>query len=1104
MVKKLFSLLFVLNLLFVSCSSSESDPKVWIEILNDSKKDRKFALNKLEFIYQVDTTLDETCDDILAPKAWDKRKREIIRRTRNSQELREQMMKVGKAEFDKYETFCNTYAEGLKEKIPYFRKLVIPSLLSALETKEWQKDKIIKLLIEFQDPKEPIKAKDIQDLFIKTIKEFGGTEYLTNKDKIDARTVIAIRGLTELNKKNPHPETFKVLKSLLAKIYKRPEEYDSISQVRMALVKNIFKLRGVKENKNKEFNKEAADILVEIIRRGKHDTTEEKYHCQGRPCKQNFLINKKAAIKLGDLGVSNQKVIQTLVTCLYSVEVGAGRKRKSFRECKLALSKLYSTEKENGAIDPVGILSLVAEGDPARHPLAYQGKEKRKVVDKWYVYKDGDKYVQYGKDKHQSSKRSKSQKQCLENFKKYRNSEYFRFVAYRRYRHLLKTLGSDKVGSFSEYLEKIKTANKKRVDNYGDGACKIFVLNELGGWDKKDSAVVERTALEALRGMGAGDEIKRIFLENYSSYAMEAYWDFTADQSWEAAKVRCEKEGMMRMYIKKHCVPKYNNNIDGIKSQWNKLKDYNWLVDASKEAMYGAGWYTTSMVDKLSRRIRDELEKRLKWLHDPRSTVFAAKALAMIPYKKKTLQNILDVVVDLEHDPENKDAKTASLEPWHIATELLWEQYRQQTIQNLQMGNFEKRCAALGGELKDKCQKKFGKAFQEVMEVFQMWSFNKDRWLRSRYMWISALQDYFGYWPIDPKTKKPNRMDAKTLYKEYVKWTKKCEAKRKAFSKTSEAKKKPENEPICDGYDKSKDWGWNIRASEAAKGMSKAGISSKEAEKRLILTGYERVRLDILKSVFDYASIDDFKTLLSIKPKHIMIDPGPHPLDKVNRDKLSEAAKVDYELMVQRPWDDKMEKDRQKAAKKVIKEELNELFEPIHDLKSFSKAYLGSEAPINNISALRTIIQTVSIKKPCPEKDEDGKVPSCAVFEDKYNEETNEWIKVRKSSRQTIFTPWRARHKALMLINSWDKNINEGDRKNLVQTLATTYEKSEVPVREAILLVLDRWSKSSDYKDVAKPIKKVVKFETENHRRGGYFWMNQRALSFLGRLKGKK
>ncbi|MBU1238166.1 hypothetical protein KJ865_00535, partial [Myxococcota bacterium] len=826
---------------------------------------------------------------------------------------------------------------------------------------------------------------------------------------------------------------------------------------------------------------------------------DEKYYCQDKPCKQNFLINKQAAVKLGELGIANQDTNYTLVTCLYSVEIGIGNRRKSFRECKVALSKLYKPSLKGSKIDPVGILSLLADGDPARYPLSYHSKK-----DKWYAYKDGDNFVMYGSDKNQNASRSKTVKDCIDNYNKFRQSDYFKFVTRRRWLALKKFRGSDaKTEKFDDLFENFVKAHKARTDKWGEGACKIFVLNSKGGWDKKDSAVVERTALEALRGMGAGPEIRRIFLDTYSSYAMEAYWDFTAKQSLKAAYVRCKKENMIPSEIPKHCVPKNNNSVAGIKSQWNKLLDYNWLVDSSKEAMFGAGWLTTDMKLETSRRIKAELLHRVRWLHDPRSTVFAAKALAMLPFDKKVYNELMQVVIAKLGEKAKKDEPQA--EAWHIASELLWEQFRQQAVQLIQTGKDGDFCKSISEDkLRTECQAMFKVRFEKTMEIFGQWSFNKDRWLHSRYIWISTIQDYFGYWPIDPKTKKPKQMEPKERFLAYKKSYNKCLDDLKAWKKAN-PRADASKEPICDGYDVTKNYGWRIRRSQSAKDMRKAHIEAKEAEKRLVLAGYERIRLDILESAFDYADVTTMEELLKIKPEDIMNDPGPHPLDKVKRDKLDEAAKIDYELMVQRPWDEKMENDRVARAKKIIKVELDKMKKPLLELKGFLQKYTSrtGEVDLNNVSTLREIVKTVSINKKCPDKDSKGKVPRCAVFENVYDEKTNDWTKVRKPSMQTIITPWKARRKALMLLNGWDKEINPMDRKELVKVLAETYEHSEVPVRQAILLVLDCWTRGEDYEAVSKPILAVINQETKNHRRGGFFWMNQDALAFLGRLKGK-
>lgn len=1134
MKKLIFVPIFLISF-NIACSTDETDPKLWVKKFDSTKKERKEALEKLEFIYEVDTTLDETCSEIMAKGAWDKRKRDIVRQTQVGKE-RDDMMASEEKNFNKYKKFCTKHGDRLKKKIPYFRETVIPALLNALKSHDdWEKDAILKLLINFQDLNKPVNYKDIQEVFIKIINDFGDLKYLTAKEKVDARTVVAIKGLTDLNKVSPHPQTFEVMKSLIKKIWKNPEQYDSISQIRLALVKNILNLRGQGKNINTSFNKDAAQILVDLIRRGKHDTADEAYFCGGKHCKQNFLINKESAGYLGELGIANKDVNFTLVSCLYSVEIGLGSRRKSFRECKVALSKLYKKSMKGTPIDPVGILALLAEGDPARYPLAYDEKK-----DKWFVSKDssGD-FVVYGDNKVQSEPRSKTIKSCMANYDKFRSSDYFKFVNERIFRKKMKALGKAfNQGKFDEEFEKIKSEHKKRTSSYGEGACGIFALNQKGGWDKKDSAVVERTAIEALIGMGAEKEIQHVLLDTYSSYVLEAYWDFTAKNSKEAAFVRCKKEKMLPEFIKTHCVPQYDSRISGIKSQWNKLADYNWLIDSSKEAMYGAGWLTTSMATDVSKQVRDELVHRLRWLKDQRSTVFAAKSLAMLPYDEKVFKAMMDVAVS-EKPTEKKDEKKKpaprgrnkdkdkveeevnTQESWHIATELLWEQYRQMAFQLLQNGKAAAFCDKIKSDkVKGECNAFMKKRFEKLRDIFGQWSFNKQRWLNSMYVWLPVIQDYFGYWPLNAKGK-PEEPKPEDFFAGLKKYAELCEKKDKKDEKpaaaaaaprrrarrapAATAAKKPDEPKICAAYDTSKKYGWAIKKSQAAKDMAKARLSAKEAEKRLVLSGYERIRLDFIESILDYAMVNDFDKLLKIKPEHIMQDPGVHPLDAANTEKLTEAEKIDYELMVQRPWTIEMEQDRQKRAAVLIKRELRDLLKPIHELRSFLAKYKNGakEVDLNNISTLRTIIATVNIQEKCPEKDAKGKTPTCAIFDDEYDEKTNQWKKVRKESMRTIVTPWKARRKAILLVNSWSKEMNPMDRKELVKTLAETYGPSEVPVRKAILLALDRWTVAADYQLVNDLLMKVIDEETKNHRRGGYFWMNQDALSFLGRLRGK-
>jgi len=1080
-----------------SCAEDETDPKIWVKKLNESAEVRKDALEKLEFIYEVDSTLLETCEKF-TDKEWE----------RTHRDEKKALEEAGK--WDQYSSFCGKYKSKLDKKIPRFRKVTIPALIDAYKQHaDWNKDEIIKLLIRFQDVKEPIELEAVQMLFLDVIDAFGGPEYLVDREKIDARVVVAIRGLTELNKIKPHPQTFEKIKALMKKIYANPEQNDSISQVRVALVASILDLRGTGTNVNKAFDNDVAEILVEMIRRGKHDTADEALFCQGRHCKQNFLVNKNAAIQLGALGVANKRVNNTLVGCLYSVEIGLGRLGKSFRECKVALSKLYKPSMHGTEIDPVGILGLLAQGDPARYPLSYDEKK-----DRWYASMEGDKYVMYGSDPNQSTARSKM-KECMGNYEKFRNSDYFVFVNKRAWEAELK-FKKEKIdpAAFEEYLNKKRADHKKRTSQWGEGACEIFDLNEKGKWDTKDSAVVERTALEALRGMGAAVETQTVLLDTYSYYSMKAFWDFTAEQSGKAALVRCKKEGMQDAFLKTECVPEFTADVSGTKSQWNKLRDYNWLVDSSKEAMYGAGWLMSTAANDLNARTRAEMELRLRWLQDPRSTTFAAKALAMMPYNKDSFNALMDVA----SFREGGDKKNIS-EPWFIATELLWEQFRQQTIQMVQTGRNKAMCAKIENQAEAKeCDTLLGTQFDEVMKIFQQWTYNKDRWQRSRYLWVSTMQQYFGYWQVDATTKKGKSPEPKEFFVQFKTELEKCKAKLKEFE-GSKDKADPKKEPICDGYDTTKEYKWNIAESQAAKDMKKAGLSPKEAEKRLVLSGYERIRLDLLESAFDYASVADFDRLLDIKPEDIMSDPGVHPLENINKDRATALEKQNLELTVQRPWDDKMEADRRARAKEIIQEELDTLKKPILELRNFlciykdnepkkyipelTKSCEGKVDDLQNISNLRTIVTRVVIQKDCPEM-QDGKLPACAVFEEVFNETTGKVDRKRLPSTMEVNTPWKVRRKALYLINAWDKEVNASDRKQMVEDLAKAYEKSELTVRETILLTLDRWGKDEDYAKVSEIIQKIIDSETASMKRGGYFWMNQDAQCFLGRLQGKK
>ncbi len=1085
----------------VSCAVDESDPTRWVKRLNDTAERRKDALEKLEFIYEVDTTLQETCKN-LTDEEWERFNRDEVNL----------LKETGK--WDKYVDFCKKYKTGLDKKLPRFREVTIPALLQAIEqNSDWHKDDIIKLLIRFQDPQNPIQLEAVQKLFLDEIKTFGSPAYLSDWERIDARVVVAIRGLTELNKIKPHPDTFTELKALLAKIYQNPDQNDSISQVRMALVNSILDLRGTGSNLNTAFNEPAAEMLVDMIRRGRHDTADPELYCQGRHCKQNFLVNKNAAVQLGMLGIANERVNNTLVGCLYSVEIGLGRLGKSFRECKVALSKLYRPEMQGSDIDPVGILALLAEGDPARYPLSYEDK-----TDRWYASMDGEKLVMYGSDPNQSATRSVS-KDCMANYDKFRNSDYFRFVTNRLYdaERRFRKERPDRDG-FEAYLNQKKEEHRKRTEKWGKGACEIFDLNEKGKWDSKDSAVVERTALEALRAMGAAREIQTVLLGTYSSTAMKAFWDFTAEQSSRAAMERCKKEGMLPQFLKTECVPEFTNDISGTKSQWNKLRDYNWLIDTSKEAMYSAGWLATSAASELADRTRAELVVRLRWLHDPRSTTFAAKALAMMPYEK----NSFDALMDVASYREGSDRKNIS-EGWHIATELLWEQFRQQTIQLIQTGRNKATVCRMDNESEKKaCEELFDAQFNEVMKIFQQWTYNKDRWLRSRYLWISTMQQYFGYWPVDPSNQKARPLEPKEFLSQYKEQIDKCTLAIKEFQ-NSKDRNNPRLEPICVGYDDSRQYKWNIQESQAARDMKKAGLNPKEAEKRLVLSGYERIRLDFLETAFDYASVEDFERLLDIKAEDIMSDPGVHPLENINLDRANALQKQNLELTVQRPWDDKMEMDRRARAKEIIEAELDELKKPILQARKFlcmynekqdkagkfipvaelEKMCEGASADLQNISNLRTIVSLVFITNECPESI-DGRVPPCAVFEEVFDEKTGKVNRVRTPSTMQINTPWKVRRKALFLINNWNREINPADRKNMVLDLARAYEKSELAVRESIMMTLDRWGLAEDFEEVSKIIQKVIDDETAAMRRGGWFWMNQDAQCLLGRLQGKK
>ncbi len=1080
-----------------SCAEDETDPKIWVKKLNESAEIRKDALEKLEFIYEVDTTLQETCHK-LTDEEWQKTHREE----------KKALEDAGK--WNQYTSFCGKYKAKLDKKIPRFREIVIPALIDAYKQhNDWNQDEILKLLIRFQDPQKPIELEARQGIFLEILDSFGGPGYLLEAEKIDARVVVAIKGLTELNKVKPHPQTFEKIKGLLKKIYQRPVENDSISQVRMALVASMLDLRGTGASVNKAFDADAAELLVEMIRRGKHDTADEALFCQGTHCKQNFLVNKNAAIQLGQLGVANKRVNNTLVGCLYSVEIGLGRLGKSFRECKVALSKLYKPEMRGTEIDPVGILGLLAQGDPARYPLAYDEKK-----DRWFASKDGETYVMYGADPNQSTSRSKM-KECMGNYEKFRNSDYFTFVTRRQWEAEMK-FKKEKAdpAQFEAYLTQKRADHKKRTSQWGEGACEIFDLNERGKWDTKDSAVVERTALEALRGMGAAVETQNVLLDTYSSVAMTAFWDFTAEQSYRAAMVRCKKEGMQDAFLKTECVPEYTADISGTKSQWNKLRDYNWLVDSSKEAMYGAGWLMSAAKNELNARTRAEMEHRLRWLRDPRSTTYAAKSLAMMPYDKGSFEALMDVA----SFREGGDKKNTS-EPWFIATELLWEQFRQQTIQMVQGGKNRALCEKIENAAEKKeCETLMEGQFDEIMKIFQQWSTNKDRWLRTRYLWVTTMQQYFGYWPVDAASKKAKALEPKEFFTLYKAEVEKCKARIKEFE-GSKDKGDPKKEPVCDGFDIAREYKWVIQESQAARDMKKAGLNPKEAEKRLVLSGYERIRLDLLESAFDYASVADFERLLDIKPEDIMSDPGVHPLENINLDKATALEKQNLELTVQRPWNDKMEQDRRARAKELIQEELDTLKKPILDLRNFLCIYKDNEPKkyipeltkecegkvddLQNISNLRTIVSRIIIRKDCPET-VDGKVPPCAVFEENFNEKTGKVERKRLPSSMEVITPWKVRRKALYLINAWDKEVNPADRKEMVKVLAEAYDKAELTVREAIMLTLDRWGTAEDYPVVAPIIQKVIDTETANMKRGGWFWMNQDAQCFLGRLQGKK
>ena len=99
-----------------SCAEDETDPKIWVKKLNESAEIRKDALEKLEFIYEVDTTLQETCHK-LTDKKWQKTHREEKKTLENA------------SKWNQYTSFCSKYKTKLNKKIPRFHEIVIPTLI---------------------------------------------------------------------------------------------------------------------------------------------------------------------------------------------------------------------------------------------------------------------------------------------------------------------------------------------------------------------------------------------------------------------------------------------------------------------------------------------------------------------------------------------------------------------------------------------------------------------------------------------------------------------------------------------------------------------------------------------------------------------------------------------------------------------------------------------------------------------------------------------------------------------------------------------------------------------------------------------------------------
>jgi hypothetical protein len=761
------------------------------------------------------------------------------------------------------------------------------------------------------------KTKDIlsviNGMWLKKIEQYGRIKFSIDIKKADNQIIKYLKNVLILNKIVPHGNTFAVIKNLLNKIYQNPKLYDTQSLIRKAIVDVIFDLRGnAKDELKLKFDREVLEILKTIANSGETGFSNSSGLCNVKNCRQSFEVNKIAALKLFQLGIINKNVVVTFLSTIFPFEKNS-EKEQSTDKYKKLLKILNDKTIKNKNFNPVGILSLIARGDPAKHPLSFD-----KNTGKWFVYKDGKKLFRYGNEKNRRNLiRSKTVKQCMKNYEKYRKSDYFKYIH-------KKLLRNSKFKNFEEKLEKVKKEHEIRTKKWGEEACKIFVLNYKSAWKRKNVANVEKIAIKTLVFLKAGLELQNIYFDSYSSYIMKSYWDFTANQSQVASYYRCKYiENMIESYIKTHCDVTYNNKISGLRTQKTKLKNYDWFIDVSNESMLALTATGKSMDSKIVKKIQEDFIYRISWIKDYNSTLVAAKVVSMFPYSK----NVFDKLVNLIKANTISASSKSKSEPFYLATQLLWNKYREQSIKLLREQEEKKDCLKLKSiKVKKRCEKLISRKFNEVMNIFRAWSSGSERWSRSRFVWIQTLQNYYGYWPVNPKTKKPEQMSIDQRVKEYKKYLIKCNKMINDFIRSPAGRIEPEKEPVCDsGYDKTKAYGWNIRNSQACKDMKKEGINEVECEKRLVLSGYERVRMKLLEIAFKYASKNDYKRLLKIKLEDINVNPGVHPLSLKNINKLTESEKIDYELMVLRPWDDLMEKNRVKFAKKLIKIELDRL-----------------------------------------------------------------------------------------------------------------------------------------------------------------------------------